>query len=78
MSAYEKGVVNNFFIATDTSETLKKKNQKKIDKQKSCAELKLAGFCWLTKFVHPVTMEPKVKGGWYSGLWTLIGPILAY
>ena len=41
----EEGVVNDFFIATDTSETLKKKNQKKIDKQKSYAELKLAGFC---------------------------------
>ena len=41
-----------FFIATGTSETLKKikkrlikKNQKKIDKQKSYVQLKLAGFC---------------------------------
>ena len=32
-------------IATGTSETLKKKNQKKIDKQKSYVKLKLAGFC---------------------------------
>ena len=32
-------------IATGTIETLKKKNQKKIDKQKSYVQLKLAGFC---------------------------------
>ena len=25
------------------------------------------------KFVHPVTLEPEVTGGWYSGLWNLIG-----
>ena len=25
------------------------------------------------KFAHPVTLEPEVTGGWYSGLWTLIG-----
>ena len=23
-------------------------------------------------FAHPVTLEPEVTGGWYSGLWTLI------
>ena len=33
-----------FFIATGTSETLKK-NQTNIDKQKSYVQLKLAGFC---------------------------------
>jgi hypothetical protein len=38
-------VFNDLFIATGTSETLKKKNQKKIDKQKGYAQLKLAGFC---------------------------------
>ena len=27
---------NDFFIATGTSETLKKKNQKKIDKERLC------------------------------------------
>ena len=37
--------VKRLFIATGTSETLKKKNQKKIDKQKSYVQLKLAGFC---------------------------------
>ena len=30
------------------------------------------------KFVHPVTLEPEVTGGWYSGLCTLTGPILVY
>ena len=40
-----KGVFNNFFIATGTSETLKKKNQKKMNEQKSYVQLKLAGFC---------------------------------
>ena len=45
MKSYEEGVSNNFFIATGTSETLKKKNQKKIDKQKGYVQLKLAGFC---------------------------------
>ena len=54
------------------------KNQKKIDKQNSYIQLKLAGFCYLTKFVHPVTLEPEAKGGWYSGLCTLIGPKQAY
>jgi hypothetical protein len=34
-----------FFLATATSETLKKKNLKKIDKQKGYVQLKLAGFC---------------------------------
>ena len=24
----------------------------------------------MTKFAHPVTLEPEVTGGWYSGLWT--------
>jgi hypothetical protein len=42
---YEEGVLNNFFIATGTSETLKKKNQKKIDKQNGYVQLKLTGFC---------------------------------
>ena len=32
-------------IATGPIETLKKKNQEKIDKQKSHVQLKLAGFC---------------------------------
>ena len=47
----------------------------KIDKQKSYVQLKLSGFCyiWLTKFVHPVSLEPEVTGGWYSGLYNLIG-----
>ena len=58
-----EGVFNDFFIATGTSETLKKKNQKKINKQKSYVKLKLAGFCKLTKFVHPVTLVPEVTGG---------------
>ena len=34
-----------FLIATGTSETLKTKNLKKIDKLKSYVQLKLAGFC---------------------------------
>ena len=54
---------NDFFIATGTSETLNKKNQKKIDKQKSYVKLKLAGFCKLKKFLHSVTLEPEVTGG---------------
>ena len=33
----------------------------------------MAGFCKLMKFAHPVTLEPEVTGGWYSGLWTLVG-----
>ena len=37
--------------------------QKKIDKQKSYAQLKLAGFLKLTKFVHPIILEPEVTGG---------------
>jgi hypothetical protein len=37
--------LTTFFITTGTSETLKKKNQKKIDKQKNYVQLKLAGFC---------------------------------
>ena len=50
------------------------KIQKKIDKQKSYVQLKLAGFCQLTKFAHPITLEPEVTGDWYSGfIWTLIG-----
>ena len=53
-----------------------KKNQKKINKQKSYVQLKLAGFCQLTKFVHPVTLEPEVTGGIFLGLFTLIRPIL--
>ena len=28
------------------------------------------------KFAYPVTLEPEVIGGWYSVLFTLIGPIL--
>ena len=32
-------------LATFISNTLKNKNQKKIDKKKSYAKLKLAGFC---------------------------------
>ena len=42
---YEEGVLNNFFIVTGNSETLKKKNPKKIAKQKGYVQLKLAGFC---------------------------------
>ena len=42
---YEEGVFNNFFIATGTSETLKKKKRRNIDKQKGYVQLKLAGFC---------------------------------
>ena len=49
-----------FFIATGTSEALKNKNKKKIDKHKSYVQL--AGFCLLTKFVHSVTLEPEVTG----------------
>ena len=45
MWSYKEDVVKEFFIATDTSETLKNKNKKKIDKQKSYAQLKLASFC---------------------------------
>ena len=42
----EEGVLNDFFFkATGVSETLKNKNQKKIDTQKSYVQLKLAGFC---------------------------------
>ena len=41
----EEGEFNDLFTATDISETLKKKNQKKIFKQKSYVQLKLAGFC---------------------------------
>ena len=52
-----------FFIATGTIETLKKKNQKKIDKEIGYVQLKLASFCLLTKFVHPVSLEPEVTGG---------------
>ena len=57
-----------------------KSKTKKIDKQKSYVQLKLVSFCWLTKFVHPITLELEVTGGWYSGLCTLIliGPILVY
>ena len=33
------------FIATGSSETLKNKNKKKIDKQKNYVQLKLADFC---------------------------------
>ena len=44
MWSYEEGV-KQFFIATGTSETLKKKNQKKIDKKKSYVQLELVGFC---------------------------------
>ena len=43
-------------------------HQKKIDKQKSYVQMKLAGFCLLTKIAHPVTLEPEVTGGCYSGL----------
>ena len=24
-------------------------------------------------YIHPVTLEPEFTGGWYSGLWALIG-----
>ena len=56
MWLYKKSVLNDFFIATGTSETLEK--TKKIDKQKSYVQS--AGFCQLTKFVHPVSVEPEV------------------
>ena len=39
------------------------KNKKKVEKQKSYVQLKLAGFCYMTKCLHPVTMEPEVLGG---------------
>ena len=50
-------MLNDFFITTGTSETLKGKNQKKIDKQKGNVQLKLANFCH-----HPVSLEPEVTG----------------
>ena len=37
-------MLNNFFIATGTSETLKKKNQKKIDKQKKLCSIDVGWF----------------------------------
>ena len=39
-----KMCIKTFFIATSTSETLKEKDQKQIDKQKSYVQLKLPGF----------------------------------
>ena len=54
---------SHYISFTGTSETLKKKNLKKIDKQKNYVQLKLAGFRKLTKFIHPVTLQPEVTGG---------------
>ena len=45
MYSYKEGLLNDFFIATGTSETLKNKNKKKIDKQRGYVQLKFAGFC---------------------------------
>jgi hypothetical protein len=44
MLSYEEGVLNNLFIATGTSETLKKNNQKRLIKQKRYVQLKFARF----------------------------------
>ena len=38
-------MLHNFFIDTGTSETLKKKNLKKIAKQKGYVQWNLAGIC---------------------------------
>ena len=43
-------------------------------KIKKVVHFKSAGFCKLTKFVNPVTLEPEVTGGWNSWLCTLIEP----
>ena len=64
-------MLNDFFKATGNSETLEKKKKRLINKKV------MFNWSWLG-FANPVTLEPEVTGGWYSGLWSLIGLCTKY